>query len=200
MQNLRRVDGKQFVCKIKVAGRCDSRYNILPFGAITKICFIFINHIYLTFRSWFHFILINIIYTIEADFRPDTNWKILHLESHRFAILFWHSDCYPATGPKFCVILVTNYWAHITFPQIYNVMMYTLEAVGNFNFGHCKLYISPLTICMRNALKWQYLVVVRAKPFPANQNVKYECFRWASKYSILLAGSVFISALMAILV
>ena len=28
------------------------------------------------------------------------------------------------------------------------------------------------------------------KQFPANQNVKYECFRWASKYSILLAGSV----------
>ena len=38
---------------------------------------------------------------------------------------------------------------------------------------------------------WQYLVVVGAKPFPANQNVKYECFHWASKYSILLAGSVY---------
>ena len=43
---------------------------------------------------------------------------------------------------------------------------------------------------MRKALKWHYLVVVGAKPFPANQNVKYECFHWASKYSILLAGSV----------
>ena len=39
--------------------------------------------------------------------------------------------------------------------------------------------------------KWQYLVVVGAMSFPANQNVKYECFHWASKYSILLAGSVF---------
>ena len=66
----------------------------------------------------------NMIYTIEADFRPDT--------THRFAILFWRSDCYPATGSKFCAILVINYWAHITFPQIYNVVMYTLEAVGNF--------------------------------------------------------------------
>ena len=83
-QNLRWVDGKQFGCKIKVAGRCDSRYSILSFGAITKIYFIFINHIYLTLRSGFHFILINTIYTTEADFRPDTKWKILHLESRRF--------------------------------------------------------------------------------------------------------------------
>ena len=74
-QNLRWVDGKQFGCKIKMAGRCDSRYSILSFGAITKICFIFINHIYLTLRSGFHFIFINTIYTNEADFRPDTKWK-----------------------------------------------------------------------------------------------------------------------------
>ena len=136
------------------------------------------------------------------------NEKILHLASHRSAILFWHSDCYLATGPKFCAILLTNYWAHITSPQNYNVMMYTLEVVGNFmrsiendrspyiilcsfNFGHCKLYFSLLTLCMSNALKWQYLVVVGAKPFPANQNVKYESFHWASKYSKLLAGSVY---------
>ena len=46
-QNLWWVDGKQFGCKIKVAGRCDSRYSILSFGAITKLCFIFVNHIYL---------------------------------------------------------------------------------------------------------------------------------------------------------
>ena len=74
-QNLRWVDGKQFGCKIKVAGRCDSMYSILSFGAITKLCFIFVNHIYLTLRSGFHFILINMIYTIESDFRPDTKWK-----------------------------------------------------------------------------------------------------------------------------
>ena len=97
---------KKIGCKIKVAGRCASRYSILSFGAITKICFIFINYIYLTLRSGFYLILINMIYTIEADFRPDTKWKILHLESHRFAVLFWRSDCYPATGPKFCAILM----------------------------------------------------------------------------------------------
>ena len=197
----------EFGCKIKVADSCDSRYSILPFGAIKKICFIFIKHIYLALRSGFHFISINMIFTIEADFRLDIKWKILHLESHRFAILFWRLDCYPATGSKFCAILLTNYWAHITFPHIYNGMMYTLELVGNFmqiiendrspwislcnfDFGHCKLYFSLLALCMRNALKWQYLVVVGAKPFPANQNVKYGCFHWASKYSKLLAGSV----------
>ena len=60
------------------------------------------------------------------------NEKILQLESHRFAILFWRSDCYLATGLKFWAILVTNYWAHVTFPQMYNVMMYALEAMGNF--------------------------------------------------------------------
>ena len=51
---------------------------------------------------------------------------------HRFAILFWRSDCYPATGPKLCAILLINYRAHITFLQIYNVMVYTLEVVENF--------------------------------------------------------------------
>ena len=74
-ENLLWVDGKQFGCKIKVAGRCDSRYSILPFGAITKICFIFINHICFTLRSRFRFILMNMIYIIEAHFRPDTKWK-----------------------------------------------------------------------------------------------------------------------------
>ena len=74
-QNLWWVDGKQFGCKIKVAGRCDSRYSILSFGAITEICLIFINHIYLTLRSGFHSILIDMIYTIAADFRLDTKLK-----------------------------------------------------------------------------------------------------------------------------
>ena len=46
---------------------------------------------------------------------------------------------------------------------------------------------------MRNASKYQYLVVVGAKPFPANQNFKYECFQWALKYSILLAVVVYMS-------
>ena len=73
-QSSRWVDGKQFGCKLKGAGRCDSRYSILSFGAITKICFLFMNHIYLTLRLRFHLILINMIYTIEADFRPDTKW------------------------------------------------------------------------------------------------------------------------------
>ena len=36
------------------------------------------------------------------------------------------------------------------------------------------------------------------QPFPANQNVKYECFHWASKYSILLAGSVYTCLLLLI--
>ena len=71
------------------------------------------------------------------------NEKILHIVSHCFAILFWRSDCYPATGPKFCAILVTDNLAHITFPQIYNVVMYTLEAVGNF---------------MRSIEKWQIAI------------------------------------------
>ena len=74
-KKLRWVDRKQFECKIKVAGRCDSRYSILSFAARTKICFISINHIYLTLRSGFHFILINTIYTIEGGFGPDTKWK-----------------------------------------------------------------------------------------------------------------------------
>ena len=58
--------------------------------------------------------------TITSPDPSDTgDIKILHLESQRSAILFWRSDSYPATGPKFCVIPVTNCWAHITLPQIY---------------------------------------------------------------------------------
>ena len=36
----------------------------------------------------------------------------------------------------------------------------------------------------------ELVIVIGAKPFPGNQNVKYQCFRWASKYSILV-GSVY---------
>ena len=139
-QNLRWVDGKQFGCKIKVAGRCDSRYSILSFGAITKIYFIFINHIYLTPRSWFHFILIKRFIQLKQIFDRIPNEKYCTLSHAVFAILFWHSDCYPAISRKYCAILVTNSWAHITFPQIYDVTMYTLESVGNF---------------MRSIEKWQ---------------------------------------------
>ena len=73
-QNLLWVDEKRYRCKIKVAGRCDLRYSILSSGAVTKICFIFINHNYLTLRLGFHFILSNTIDTNDANFRPDTKW------------------------------------------------------------------------------------------------------------------------------
>ena len=54
------------------------------------------------------------------------NEKILHLKSHRFVILFWRSDCYPTTGPKFCAILLTR-WVHAdnSHPSHYLVDPYT---------------------------------------------------------------------------
>ena len=44
---------------------------------------------------------------------------------------------------------------------------------------------SAMALYIRVALKSQYLLV-GAKPFPANENVKYECFYCALKYSIFL--------------
>ena len=73
--------------------------------------------------------------------------------------------------------------------------MDTPEDVGNFKRNikkqmehsctfSCLSFISDaancillsITLHMRVALKLLYLFVVGAKPFPANQNVKYECF------------------------
>ena len=51
-----------------------------------------------------------------------------------------------------------------------------------FNFGHCKLHFSSITLHMRVALKSQYLFVVDAKPFQANQNVKYEYYHCVLRY------------------
>ena len=44
------------------------------------------------------------------------NAKILHLDPHRFAILYKRSTGYPTIARKFCVIPVTNYWTHMIFP------------------------------------------------------------------------------------
>ena len=85
-------------------------------------------------------------------------------------------------------------------------MMDTLGAMGNFMRSitkrhipvHYIVYLSFLTLQiaflsiafhMRVALKSQYLFVVSTKPFPANQNVKYGCFHYASNYSITFFGS-----------
>ena len=47
------------------------------------------------------------------------------------------------------------------------------------NVGHCKLYFSSIAPHVRLASKPQYLFVVGTKPFPANQDAKYECFQRA---------------------
>ena len=117
-ENLRWVDGKQFGCKIKVAGRCDSRYSILSFGAITKICFIFINHISLHFNK----------YDLYNGSRFSTGYQMKKYCTLSHNVL------------PFCFGAQIT---HITLPQIYNVMMYTLEAVGNF---------------MLNIEKWQIAI------------------------------------------
>ena len=41
-----------------------------------------------------------------------------------------------------------------------------------FNFGHFKLHFSSRTLHVKVALEWQYLFVVVARPFPANQKVR----------------------------
>ena len=55
-----------------------------------------------------------------------------------------------------------------------------------FDTANCILSIA---FHMSVALKSQYLFVVGTKPFPANQNVKYGCFHFASNYSITFFGS-----------
>ena len=60
----------------------------------------------------------------------------------------------------------------------------------NMNLVHCKLHFASLTLHVTVALKWQYLFAVGAKPFPANQNVKYECFHGAFQIFINFSGSV----------
>ena len=94
------------------------------------------------------------------------------------------------TRRKFCVMQATNSWTPTPFAWIHNVIIYSLESVWNFrgsikkwhipiicsfNYGHCKLPFSSITLHVRAAFKPQYMFVVGAKSFPANQNVKYGC-------------------------
>ena len=48
-----------------------------------------------------------------------------------------------------------------------------------FNFEHCKLHFSSITLHVRVAVRPQYLLVVAAKPSPTIQDIKYERFRCA---------------------
>ena len=68
LQHLRRV-GKQSECLTKTVERCVSRYSILSFSIITKLCFISIKHVYLKLRTRFLLISVNRIYTLEVNFR-----------------------------------------------------------------------------------------------------------------------------------
>ena len=119
------------------------------------------------------------------------NDKVLHLESHLSPILFRRSNCYLATSHKFCVMPVTNYWMYTFSDSQCNDD--TLEVVRNFRRSikiihsfrfYCLCLISVIANCMCSsttlhvtvALNSQYMFVVGAKPFPANQTVKYECF------------------------
>ena len=80
------------------------------------------------------------------------------------------------------------------FAQAHNVMMDTLEIVGNFRWNikkmiysyrsYCVSLISDIaflsiTVHMRLALMSQYLFVVGTEPFPTDRNVKYDCFHCA---------------------
>ena len=44
------------------------------------------------------------------------------------------------------------------------------------NFVYRKLHFSSITLHVKVALKSHILILVSAKPFPAHQKVKYECF------------------------
>ena len=138
----------------QTAERCESRCSILSFGILSKICFICVNHAYWNWEKNCSNLSVNMIFTNGADSATVPKNKILHLESHLSAISFWHSNYYPTTGHDYCVMPLTKYWIHTTFPQLHNAMM---EVLGNltriivndtlleirlyfFNFGHYKLH------------------------------------------------------------
>ena len=53
-----------------------------------------------------------------------------------------------------------------------------------------KIEFSSITLHVRVALKSQYKIVVAAKPFPANQNVKYVCY-YCAQILHTFAGNVY---------
>ena len=61
-----------------------------------------------------------------------------------------------------------------------------------FNFGHCKVHFMHITLRMRVSLKSQCLIVDGAKPFPANQNVKYKCYHCDLQIFHIFAGSIYV--------
>ena len=111
------------------------------------------------------------------------------------------------TGHKFCQFRIIKYSPY--FQRLAIIMMDYLEGVGNlgpcitkryiflpillcmFNCRHCKLHFSSMKLHMAVAFKTCHLFVVGARPFPAKQNVKYECFHCAFQISHALAYGVY---------
>ena len=92
-----------------MAESCDSWCNILPFGIPVKICYICINHVYFKFRTRFLIILINMIESDDGKFAVIPIDRIMYIESHYCTTIVKLSNCFQATGRKFCVMLITNY-------------------------------------------------------------------------------------------
>ena len=96
----------------------------------------------------------NVIVVINT-FRPRQNGYRRHSQMNcplLNPVLFQHSNIYLATGYKFCVMRVTNYWTHTKVSPICHHMMTTLEVSSMTWWRHqIETFSALLAICAGNS-------------------------------------------------
>ena len=124
-----------------------------------------------------------------------SNDRTLHTESH-FSVICWELRL--SSGNQRQIVrdvsnklLKTQKNSHILtlwrlLPgKMWNILgevlkiMFLRIVLCSFNFRHCKLQFSSITLHEMVEFKWQHLFAVGATTFLSNQNLKYGCFQSA---------------------
>ena len=77
------------------------------------------------------------------------------------------------------------------FRQIIKIWYIPVHSILYLWFRTSSIVFSPITLHAKVALNSKYLFVIGAKPFPANQNVKYEHFSCTFQILHIFAGNVY---------
>ena len=177
-QNLWSVSGRHWAKMIERRDSWCSSTVSLWYPNENMMC---INDVYLKFSTGFLLIILNRIYTNEANFRYDTK----RLGTAHWATPFHYLVCafklLSGDLSIFCVMPVTNYWTHTKYIWAGNVMTNTPEILsdaltnGTFlyillfivDFGHCNLHTNSLQIvlsgCFQTFLHLNFKYAIRIK-------------------------------------
>ena len=157
---------------------------------ITETSFVCINHVFLKFNTRFLLISLSMIYTNEADLHYDTKWQNTSQ---------WVTpSCHFVSALK----LLSGDRSQIFYDasnELLNTHELLIDSQCNYGYaGSCGKFGRQKTHYCRlsceseseSYIQVTILVCFDAKPFPANQNIEYQCFHCAFHIYHSLAGSV----------